>query len=489
MFIEKFSKICAHLNAIIILGLIMAILFKHDAKPGINSVNTLQNDFILKIVLIEDFTKDNLKENLKHFYQNNKSTILPKNLFENFFKVNNKTVEEVLSQNEKLLITNSSDNDLILKIILLRHKLHKNYSKYIKSYSENIDTKDNDYFINILKTTKIKPDTKIINENINAIQQNLNNLWYQNELVLLMLNNDTNSPFYSSFKDLLNHKIIENLSLLFTLIVFVFLATIIGIITILVYLSNLKPNSHKLDSPATSILSGFDLLVIFEIFFASQILLSTIVKWFNQFVNYSESALSVAYESFFVYFLLSLITLLFIYFLAKQYDKNIFDVIYLKFKTPHNSTIKLITKGFLGWCCCLPVLISLNIILKYFKLSGVSTNPVLMGMHEATGQSNVLALTLLFLLTAILAPIYEEILFRGILFNYLKSKKSLLYAIIVSTASFAFIHIDPNVFWQLFTLGLCFAILTDKYESILPSIVTHSLWNGITMVSIFIIYS
>ncbi len=79
----------------------------------------------------------------------------------------------------------------------------------------------------------------------------------------------------------------------------------------------------------------------------------------------------------------------------------------------------------------------------------------------------------------VLAPISEEIFFRGILFQALKESYSRNVAIIASSLLFMACH-SPMMVGPLM-LGLITAYITDKTRSLWPAIIFHALSNGLPL--------
>ncbi|MCL2563245.1 MAG: CPBP family intramembrane metalloprotease [Oscillospiraceae bacterium] len=91
-------------------------------------------------------------------------------------------------------------------------------------------------------------------------------------------------------------------------------------------------------------------------------------------------------------------------------------------------------------------------------------------------------------MTVILAPILEELLFRGAIFAPLRKKNRIL-AYVVSVLTFAFLHIATTVFFGnpnadilLIMLlyippGLVFAWVYEKSGTIWAPIILHAVWN------------
>ena len=90
-----------------------------------------------------------------------------------------------------------------------------------------------------------------------------------------------------------------------------------------------------------------------------------------------------------------------------------------------------------------------------------------------------MCLLFLFLAVVIVAPIGEEIVFRGFLQKFLEDYwKDITRAVLVTSLFFAMIHFNP--FWtiQIYLLGVVLGFLAWKTKSVFPSIMLHSINNG-----------
>lgn len=82
-----------------------------------------------------------------------------------------------------------------------------------------------------------------------------------------------------------------------------------------------------------------------------------------------------------------------------------------------------------------------------------------------------------FITGGILAPLLEELFFRGILYNYLK-RWGVIVAVIFSTAAFAAIHsTGSSIPVTQIVGGLVFALSYEKEKSLLVPIIIHSSGN------------
>lgn len=83
--------------------------------------------------------------------------------------------------------------------------------------------------------------------------------------------------------------------------------------------------------------------------------------------------------------------------------------------------------------------------------------------------------------SCLLAPIAEEILFRGILLKGLLEKVSPFTAILISSLLFAAIHFSTEGFISLFVAAFGYALLTVKANSIQPALLAHLFNNSVTV--------
>ncbi len=87
---------------------------------------------------------------------------------------------------------------------------------------------------------------------------------------------------------------------------------------------------------------------------------------------------------------------------------------------------------------------------------------------------------------AILIPIIEEFLFRGILYRNFKKFCTLPFSIFISAVIFGLVHQEAEVFIPLITLGIIFAWAYEKSGCIWVSIALHATNNFLSV--IFLIY-
>lgn len=81
----------------------------------------------------------------------------------------------------------------------------------------------------------------------------------------------------------------------------------------------------------------------------------------------------------------------------------------------------------------------------------------------------------------VVAPVVEEVFFRGFVFAGLRSRFEWKTAAAISSALFALTHLQFTAFIPIFILGYIFAILYRQSNSIVPAILMHVLTNGLAL--------
>ncbi|EPC8422240.1 CPBP family intramembrane metalloprotease [Bacillus wiedmannii] len=84
--------------------------------------------------------------------------------------------------------------------------------------------------------------------------------------------------------------------------------------------------------------------------------------------------------------------------------------------------------------------------------------------------------------TAIFVPIFEELIFRGIILHFLQQRFPFWIAALGSSFLFGIGHMySTGVMFSMFILGLFMAILCKRTNSIIPAILLHMLNNTIAL--------
>ncbi|MGN1149023.1 MAG: lysostaphin resistance A-like protein [Lachnospiraceae bacterium] len=93
---------------------------------------------------------------------------------------------------------------------------------------------------------------------------------------------------------------------------------------------------------------------------------------------------------------------------------------------------------------------------------------------------------LMFLCVAVYAPLSEELVFRGALFQGYRQSASPLKAILISSLLFGLMHLNFNQAGYAFVLGVIMALLVEATGSIWSSFILHMTVNARSVVLLFL---
>ena len=106
---------------------------------------------------------------------------------------------------------------------------------------------------------------------------------------------------------------------------------------------------------------------------------------------------------------------------------------------------------------------------------------------NATDILEMAGLPLAIIIVAVLAPIGEEVVFRGFALPGLASRLGATTAILITSAVFALIHVPGvgiGILPVTFILGVAFAFVYHKTKSLILAIAVHALHNAITIIAL-----
>lgn len=86
---------------------------------------------------------------------------------------------------------------------------------------------------------------------------------------------------------------------------------------------------------------------------------------------------------------------------------------------------------------------------------------------------------------AIIAPLVEEMFFRGFLFQGFRQKYGWVRAILLSSLLFAAAHLELVAFIPTFLLGCVLAYIYHRSNSLWPSIMFHAAFNSFNLIAVF----
>ncbi len=113
----------------------------------------------------------------------------------------------------------------------------------------------------------------------------------------------------------------------------------------------------------------------------------------------------------------------------------------------------------------------------------------LLESYSAGSESLVYADSLAFSIVyiSLLAPLCEELMFRGFMYHRMRTAFSVRISVVVVTAAFALPHID--IIWIISAAAnsIVFTLVREKYNNLLYSIVLHCFYNLVSVPMILLI--
>jgi membrane protease YdiL (CAAX protease family) len=94
---------------------------------------------------------------------------------------------------------------------------------------------------------------------------------------------------------------------------------------------------------------------------------------------------------------------------------------------------------------------------------------------------------LIFLAGIVVAPLVEEVFFRGFIFTGLREKYGWIAGALISATLFAIVHLQPLTMLPIFLMGLIFAYLYQRTESIWPAVIMHFATNTLGLAAAYMI--
>ncbi len=108
---------------------------------------------------------------------------------------------------------------------------------------------------------------------------------------------------------------------------------------------------------------------------------------------------------------------------------------------------------------------------------------------QNVGFENVqggIELGLAFVVLVVLAPLVEEVVFRGFLFGRLRKKTNFFVSAFLTSLAFAVVHLQLNVGIDVFVLSIILCYLREKTGAIWASVCVHMMKNALAFAVIFL---
>jgi len=131
---------------------------------------------------------------------------------------------------------------------------------------------------------------------------------------------------------------------------------------------------------------------------------------------------------------------------------------------------------------CVPALSALNLGVQSL-LDGPVENPQLRALApEGFSWTSLVAMLLL---VGVLVPFAEEIVFRGLVFGWLRKHLRFLFAAPLSAVFFASVHWVWILVPVLACMGLVLPAITERSGSLWPAIIVHGTFNSLMTITFY----
>jgi uncharacterized protein len=140
--------------------------------------------------------------------------------------------------------------------------------------------------------------------------------------------------------------------------------------------------------------------------------------------------------------------------------------------------------GIGGYLVATPIVLLVSVVNDRLWQGKGGSNPILSIVLE---NKDNLAFFLFFLTAAVAAPVFEEYLFRGFLFPSLTRYMSVWQSIFLSGLIFAVAHLSVSEIIPLAVLGSILSYVYYRTGNLLASMLIHSLWNGGSLLTLYLL--
>ena len=204
-------------------------------------------------------------------------------------------------------------------------------------------------------------------------------------------------------------------------------------------------------------------------------------------VEFIASNLSIelmqSLKIFFGYLFMAIPPITIIYFQIKSFDNKFIlkkDYFQFNFLPLKDSFLQ----GFKGFLMIIPFVLLVSLIMNQLVDNQNGSNPLL---EIVLNNNNYISFVFLFLTTTFLAPLFEEVIFRGVLLPILSREFGIISGITISAFIFALAHLSIGEMIPLFTLGIGLGTTRLISGRLSSSVIMHSLWNGMTFLNLFLL--
>lgn len=138
-------------------------------------------------------------------------------------------------------------------------------------------------------------------------------------------------------------------------------------------------------------------------------------------------------------------------------------------------TIAPLPGGECAWCalCAVASSIAVSLLLTLLPIP----DSIMSSYNDSLAAGRGGTFAEYFIASAVLAPIAEELLFRGLIYGTLRKALRRPAAMLISCAIFGLMHGEPLWAAYAFLMGVGLTLIYDKYRTLIPAMVFHIAFN------------
>ncbi|MDR1457938.1 MAG: CPBP family intramembrane metalloprotease [Puniceicoccales bacterium] len=172
-----------------------------------------------------------------------------------------------------------------------------------------------------------------------------------------------------------------------------------------------------------------------------------------------------------------------IYIIRKE---SLLDCLKSDFRNLIKNIFPALGRSLICFLISIPLLIFCEIFWKKFlillmdnKIIHINLDAQYLVGHFAQVDSG-LKLSLMLINTILLCPMMEEIIFRFLLYRFLKLRMAYLAGMLISSVVFATMHCNLALWLPLFAMGLILVHSYERFGNLLIPIAIHAIFNMLT---------
>ncbi|MCP4973331.1 MAG: CPBP family intramembrane metalloprotease [Prochlorococcus sp.] len=146
--------------------------------------------------------------------------------------------------------------------------------------------------------------------------------------------------------------------------------------------------------------------------------------------------------------------------------------------------LSALCQGGRGWLMVMPPVLLTGWLMGLLLGDQGGSNPLL---EMVLRSKDPLALLLLATTAVVLAPLFEEVVFRGVLLPVLASSLGRAWGVFASALVFGVAHLSVGELPPLVVLGIGLGLLRLSSGRLIPCVLMHALWNGVTFANLLLL--